>query len=75
MTDATVKKLSIDVAYSFGDVVFLRLRSDRVSGMVTRLNVTNNGVTYGVTWGVDARESWHFDYELTGEYLPSYEGN
>ncbi len=67
------KKLVLDVAYNLGDIVFLRTRDERSPGMVTRFSVTRNGVTYGICWGKTGTETWHFDYELTSEFLPSFE--
>lgn len=71
MTETT-KKVVLDVDFTFGDIVFMRMKSERVAGMVTRFSVTKRGITYGVTWSDNRAESWHFDYELTTEYVPDY---
>jgi hypothetical protein len=54
-----------------GDVVFLRLRGERQPGMVTQVAIRLTGVLYGVTWG-NGTESYHYDIELSLEYVPDY---
>lgn len=73
MSETEVKKVVFDVSYTFGDIVFLKTCNERRAGMVTRISLTRNGATYGVSWGHNGTDSWHFDYELTSEYLPSFE--
>jgi hypothetical protein len=52
-------------------VVFLRLRGERQPGMVTQVAIRPTGVLYGVTWG-NGTESYHYDIELSLEYVPDY---
>jgi hypothetical protein len=73
MNETLAKKIVLDVAFTFGDVVFLKTCDERKAGMVTRLSVTRNETTYGVSWGASGADTWHFDYELTTEYLSSFE--
>lgn len=68
------KKLTLDIAFTFGDIVFLKTRAERVAGMVTRISVARHSITYCVSWG-NGNETWHYEYELTSEFLPSFEGN
>lgn len=70
MTD--LKTIEVRVEFDFGDIVFLRVNEERKPGMVTRITLTKTGITYAVTWQ-GGSETWHFGYELTGEYLPSYQ--
>lgn len=57
--------------YTFGSEVFLKVRDERVLGMVTGITLRPTGTSYGVTWG-NGSESWHYEFELTKEYAPSY---
>jgi hypothetical protein len=61
-------------AYSVGDLVFHRLASERVAGMVTGLYAAPDGVGYHVTWP-DRAETRHYECELTSEYVPDYAGD
>lgn len=63
---------TINSNYWLGDVVFLRVNEDRKPGMVTRLTICANGaISYAVTWR-GGNETFHYDCELTSEYLPDY---
>jgi len=58
--------------YTFGDVVYLRVRGEQVRGMVTQITLrSGSSPLYGVTWG-SGTESWHYEYELSTEFLPWY---
>lgn len=58
--------------YWIGDIVFLRVNDERKRGMVTRVNiVAHDAVSYGVTW-CGGSETWHYECELTAEYLPDF---
>lgn len=71
MSDATTNR-TIQTRYWLGDVVYLRVNGEQIPGMVTRLTMTVSGsVTYGVTWR-GGSETWHFDAELTTEYVPDF---
>lgn len=67
--DATPQPRKLRTAYWIGDIVYLRVRGERVRGMVTTVNVYSNGHSYGVTWGSDAQEVSHQEMELTNEFV------
>jgi hypothetical protein len=58
--------------YGFGDVVFLRCRPDKIAGMITAIHAMPGAMSFGVTWGDEGRETTHYAFELTIEYLPDY---
>jgi hypothetical protein len=41
--------------------------------MVTGVNIRPGGLHYGVTWG-SGSESWHYEYELTPEFVADFAG-
>lgn len=57
--------------YTFGDVVYLKIADEPRPGVVTGIITFNPGnVVYSVTW--PGAVSGHYDFELTGEYVPNY---
>lgn len=63
---------NIETRYWPGDVVYLRVNGECVPGMITRLAIVPNGAhSYAVTWR-GANETWHYECELTSEYVPDY---
>ncbi len=64
-------KITVEVAFEIGDVVFLRMREERIGGLVTRFAVGAGGVTYAVAWGT-GQETWHYALELSVEHIPNY---
>jgi hypothetical protein len=58
--------------YDFGDIVYLRCRPDKLPGMVTAIHLMPGATSFGVTWGDEGRETTHYAFELTGEYLPDF---
>lgn len=66
-----MKRRTIEVEFDIGDVVFLRVRSERWAGMVTAFTVKPHGIIYAVTWE-DGHELWHAAIELTTEFVPEY---
>ena len=56
--------------YWFGDIVFLRVREERVRGMVTGVNIRPNGITYSVDW--PSGYASHYEFELTSEFIPDF---
>ena len=64
-------KITVEVAFEIGDVVFLRMREERLGGLVTRFMVGRGGVTYAVTWG-NGSETWHYAFELSIEHIPDF---
>lgn len=65
-------KREIQTAYWIGDIVFLRSRSERLTGMVTGISVHPGNVTYRVGWGSGV-ETWHYDIELSECFVSEWE--
>ena len=60
--------------FELGDIVFLRVKEDRVAGMVTVVSVRPGHVLYGVSWASSpGSESFHYAMELTSEFVPQYD--
>ncbi len=62
----------IRAPWDFGTIVFLRIRSEKIRGMVTGYTFDPRGMLTWVSWP-DSSESKHHLCELTTEYLPDYE--
>ena len=71
VNDIELKARDVQTAYWFGDVVFHRIKEEKVRGMITGINLKPVGATFLVMWA-DGKELWHFDFELTNEYLPEF---
>jgi hypothetical protein len=60
--------------FTFGQLVYLRCRADRVAGMVTGIHVRPvDCMSYAVTWG-DGAETTHYAFELATDFQPDYGG-
>ena len=59
-----------DVAFWYGDIVYLRVRQDRKPGLVTCVSLHPTGVMYSVAF--EDGDSDHHEFELSAEYLPDY---
>lgn len=62
--------------WTFGDVVYfkiLKLRTEKVAGMVTGMFVRPAGNGYYVLWANTGQESGHYEFELTDEFEASFE--
>jgi hypothetical protein len=67
-----VKKHVVYCRYWCSDVVYLRVCDEAMRGMVTSVNIhQNDTVTYLVMWA-NKTETWHYDCELSSEFLPNY---
>ncbi len=63
---------TINAKYWLGDIVFLRVNEDQKPGMITRVNLTAAGsISFCVGWR-GGNETWHFECELTSEFVPDY---
>jgi hypothetical protein len=62
---------TINTTYWIGDVVYLRTRDTRMSGIITGLNVRPGGVVYNVSWH-DGSDNWRHGLELTKAYVPGW---
>jgi hypothetical protein len=58
--------------YSPGDVVFLKIRTERIPGMVTAIHIYPGTASFMVCWASDGRETCHYALELTPEFIPDY---
>ena len=55
-----------DLAYNFGDIVYLRTDSEQKERIIVEICLYPNGtVQYACILGYD--KSWHYDFELTVE--------
>lgn len=64
--------MTVKFPWPFGTILYLRVRTEKVKGMLTGYNLNENGFGCFVSWP-DCSESRHFISELTTEYLPDYE--
>jgi hypothetical protein len=62
----------VRAAYTFGTVVYLRVREKPVPGMVTAIVLRPGSVSYVVTWGDSGDDATHYDFELSTEFIPDY---
>ncbi len=74
MTDDDIKTWSVKSRFRIGDIVYHRLRDEPRRGMVTGIFVRPTAVLYYVTWP-DGQENCHHEIELTGEFVPCFEGS
>jgi hypothetical protein len=51
----------------FGDIVYLKVRTDRYQGMITRAIISPAGVIFMVTWE-GGEETNHFGMELSATF-------
>lgn len=63
----------VTLDFGFGDVVYLRVRRDKVPGMIVSIELRPCGMSYCVTWGNEGHALSHYAFELTAEYLPDYD--
>lgn len=71
LLDTSVKVRDVRAIYWFFDIVYLRVRSEKLTGMITGIALKPTGLTYAVTWGTGT-ETWHYEMELTSEYVPDF---
>lgn len=62
----------VRTAFWLGDTVYLRVRDERVRGMVTTVPLFSGGQSYDVTWGDTVSEVTHQEMELTAEFVPDF---
>ena len=61
---------TISTLYWLGDLVYLRVNDEPKPGMITRVTFAASGsYIFAVTWR-GGTETWHFECELTAEYVP-----
>ena len=62
----------INTVYDIGETVYLRVRSEKVRGMVTAVLAQSiHTVRYQVSWAND-RDTWHEEFELSSEFVPDF---
>ena len=59
--------------HAFGETVFLKVREERVAGLITGYILRPGSTVYCVTWG-NGQETNHFGFELAAEYEPDFAG-
>ncbi len=63
---------TIQSRYWLGDIVFLRVADEREPGMITGCKFApHGGLIHCVTF--KARDSWHYECELTPTFVPNFE--
>ena len=66
------RTLILELDFALGEIVYAKVDSEKVRGMVTAIYVGQIGVYYCVIWeGGDERR--HYAMELTTEFVPHYE--
>jgi hypothetical protein len=60
-------KLLRDIAFELGQTVYLKVRNERLAGMVVDMVIDSGGVMYGVTWS-SGEHSRHYAMELTDAF-------
>jgi hypothetical protein len=71
-TDTPIAARMIRTAYWLGDVVYLRVRTDRIPGLIAGIVIRPGTLIYIVCWGNSGAETWHYEIELTAEYVPDF---
>ena len=56
--------MMIENTFEIGDTVYLRTDSTQSRQIVTRLQISSNGIMYCTSSGFNA-DGWHYDYELS----------
>ena len=71
MSDGTRKPVRLP--FDFGDIVYHKIKTERLPGMVTGFILRDNVTMILVTWSDNlCGESTHRLFELTTEFEPSY---
>jgi len=68
------KWLKIEVDFNLGDIVYQRVASDPIKGMVTVIRLCPGGIAYGVSWD-GGMESVNFPIELTTEFVKEFDAD
>lgn len=69
-------KRTIDLEYTFGDVVFLAYRQKEWPGMITGIHLSPQFTPfYIVSWCDGQTQSSHWGYELDDAYIPRLSPN
>jgi hypothetical protein len=65
-----------DIAFKFGEFVYLRTADAPQRGQVTGYDVQPGLLMYSVCWGPDANEKRHYEFELsTSAFVMDTEDN
>ncbi len=63
---------TVRLPFAFGDVVYHRVREDKVAGIITGFHIRPTSIVIAVTWGDNLAETMHYFHELTTEYEPIF---
>ena len=67
--------MRITLPYDYGEIVYLKIRPEKVKGMVTGYHLNYNAVMIAVTWADTCQEIRHYEFELSKEFIPDYESD
>ena len=65
---------TVKLPFDFGDIVYHRVRTERVPGIVVGFVVVPSTVKILVRWGSDCSQDEVNFFELTTEFTPSFDG-
>jgi hypothetical protein len=68
MRESTEPGRTVRLPYSFGDIVYHRVKTEKLAGMVTGFSVRERGLMVCVVWADGLNESFHHFFELTTEF-------
>jgi len=66
--------MRITLPYDFGETVYLKIKPEKVKGLVTGYHICHNCIMVTVTWADTYQEMSHYIFELTKEYTLDYDG-
>lgn len=69
MTEKVPRSHLFRAAFNIGQIVYLKVRGERVKGMVVSVTFSPSGEVCNVGWA-DGTERSHYAIELTDEYEP-----
>lgn len=67
--------MTINNLYKIGSVVFIKTAPDKKKGIITEIIVSGLNASilqYHVRW-TDSNCGWHYEYELTDEFLHDFD--
>ena len=68
-------QVEFEVCYELSDIVYLRVRSEKVKGMVTGYTFRpGSSAVYHVTWAL-GEESAHYAVELSDTYINDFDSD
>jgi hypothetical protein len=64
--------MQLRLPYDYGQVVYHKLRAEKIAGYVTGYQAYQGGFLVCVTWEDSLTESPHYAYELSLEHIPDF---